>query len=246
MKNIWLLLLLFSALVAEENFILLHYDSTVPLYEIGSDIEKRVSPCSTFKIVLSIIGYDTGLLLDEKTPIWDFAIGYDDDLAAWKAPMCPQSWMKYSCVWYSKILYRTLGTDTVSHYLDCMQYGNTDISGPKETFWLNSSLIISPKEQACFLQQLLLGKLPISSHAIDATKVLLMQEKLDGGWSLYGKTGYSGPQENDQELGWFVGWVEKESHCFSFAYLITSPRVDCSRRIPRVKQLLKTSKLLDR
>lgn len=34
------------------------------------DIAKRYSPCSTFKIALSLMGYDAGILQDQTHPTW--------------------------------------------------------------------------------------------------------------------------------------------------------------------------------
>ena len=36
------------------------------------DPDKRYAPMSTFKIPLSLIGFDSGILLDEMHPIWPF------------------------------------------------------------------------------------------------------------------------------------------------------------------------------
>src|SRR5271163_1677192 len=38
------------------------------ILECRGDIEKRVSPCSTFKIALSLMGYDSGILINEFLP----------------------------------------------------------------------------------------------------------------------------------------------------------------------------------
>jgi beta-lactamase class D len=95
----------------EENFLLVKGVTNEIVVELGPSINERISPCSTFKIILSLMGYDAGILKDEKTPIWDFQDGYDDWLESWKAPQSPQSWMKYSCVWYSKILALQLGME---------------------------------------------------------------------------------------------------------------------------------------
>lgn len=106
---------------AEENFLLISGVEGETVFELGPSINERMSPCSTFKITLSLMGYDAGILKDEKTPIWDFQDGYDDSLASWKAPQSPQSWMKYSCIWYSKILALQLGMEKIQSYLGSME-----------------------------------------------------------------------------------------------------------------------------
>ncbi len=82
----------FSSLYAfstEENFLLINGVTDEIVLELGPHINERISPCSTFKITLSLMGYDAGILKDEKTPIWDFQEGYDDWLESWKAPQTP-------------------------------------------------------------------------------------------------------------------------------------------------------------
>lgn len=239
---------------AEENFILVNGLTNEAIMELGSRINERISPCSTFKITLSLMGYDAEILQDEQTPTWHFNEGYDDWLGSWRAPQTPKSWMQHSCVWYSKILSLQLGMEKIQSYLSSMEYGNEDMSGgliapgPGDVAWINSSLTISPKEQVDFIQKMIFGSLPISSNAIQMTKMLLFKEELPGGWKLFGKTGWSGSDIAKDgislEHGWFVGWIEKEDSFFTFAYLIRERKINLDQRIPRVKQLLLESNLI--
>jgi beta-lactamase class D len=222
--------------------------------ELGPHIHKQMSPCSTFKIPLSLMGYDASVLKDESNPIWDFQEGYDDWLASWRTPQSPLSWMKYSCVWYSKVLSIELGIRKIQNYLASMEYGNQDASGglanpgPLNPFWINSSIKISPKEQVNFIQKMIRAQLPVSSHAIEMTKAILFKEELPEGWKLFGKTGWSGSDITKDgktlEHSWFVGWIEKDQVVYSFAYLIRDKKINLDQRIPRVKQLLVESNVM--
>ncbi len=242
------------AIFAEENFLLIDGITNETVLKLGSHVEERISPCSTFKITLSLMGYDTGILIDEVTPSWDFHEGYNDCLPSWRAPITPKSWLEYSCVWYSKVLSLRLGLEKIQSYLTSMEYGNRDMSGglaepgPMDPTWINSSLKISPKEQVDFIQKMILGKLPISTHAIQMTKALLFKEESPEGWKLFGKTGWSGSDTGwdgkTLEHGWFVGWLEKDHHFFPFAYLICEQKIDLGERIPRVKQLLEEANVM--
>ena len=239
------------AFSTEENFLLINGTTDETICEVGPNINNRISPCSTFKMTLSFMGYDAGILKDENNPTWDFEEGYDDWLAAWRTPQTPQSWMKFSCVWYAKLLSLQLGLEKMQSYLASFEYGNQDLSGglvqpgPMDPPWINSSLQISPKEQVDFIRKIIKGNLPISSHAIQITKTILFKEFLPHGWKLFGKTGWSGSDiTNDGktlEHGWFVGWIEKDNMFFPFAYLIREQKIDLVQRIPRVKQLLEES-----
>ena len=239
------------AFSTEENFLLVNGVTNELVLTLGPNINEQISPCSTFKITLSLMGYDAGILKDENTPVWNFQEGYDDFLKSWKAPLDPTSWMKYSCVWYSKILALELGLEKIQSYLDSFEYGNQDLSGglappgPTNVAWINSSIKISVNEQVNFIQKMMTGKLPISSNAIQMTKALLFKEELPEGWSLFGKTGWSGSYIGEDgktlEHGWFVGWIEKDHIFFPFAYLIRDKKINRDQRIPRVKQLLMES-----
>ena len=225
---------------AEENFLLIDGFTNKIVLELGACIDERISPWSTFKIPLCLMGYDAGILKDEKTPVWDYEEGYDDFLAQWRGPQSPQSWIKDSCVWYSKILSLQLGLERIQSYLVDMEYGNRDLSGGlappgrASVAWINSSLKISPREQVIFIQKLVCGQLPISHNAVQMTKLLLFKEESPEGWKLYGRTGH----------GWFIGWIEKDHHFFPFAYHIREQRINPEQKIQRVKQLLLESNVM--
>lgn len=135
---LWCVMLVSIGLGAEENFVMLEGSTGAVMKQVGPDLEKRVSPCCSFTIVLSLMGYDAGILVDTETPEWPFQEGYDDFLPVWKEPQTPLSWMQYSCVWYSEVLSRKLGQEKMQGYLDGMQYGNQDILGEKQPVWINS------------------------------------------------------------------------------------------------------------
>lgn len=181
----------------EENFLLIDDANDEVVLQMGANIHERISPCSTFKIALSLIGFDAGILKDEWTPIWDFQEGYVAYKESWKTPQSPRSWMQTSCIWYSQRLAMELGVETIITYLNSMEYGNQDISGGLTEAWLNSSLKISPAEQVKFIQNMIQGNLRLKSRALQLTKSLLFLEELEGGWKLFGKRGYwSSDEEN--------------------------------------------------
>ena len=234
-----LFLITLRSFSAQENCILINGATDEIVFEIGPNIHERVSPCSTFKITLSLMGFDSGILLDETTPTWDFQDGYDDFLEYWKAPHNPKSWIKNSCVWYSRLLALQLGLEKIQNYLKSFEYGNQDMSGGLTSAWLSSSLKISPKEQAVFIQKIIHGDLPISEKAIEMTKSILYVDELPDGWKLFGKTGHGFVDDSKNlEIGWFVGWIEKDRTFFPLAYNIREIKVNRTQRIPRVKQLI--------
>lgn len=235
------------AFSAEENFLLMNGITDEIVLEQGPHINERITPACTFNIALSLMGFDSGILKDEKAPTWPFQEGYLDDYESWKAPQTPQSWMKFSCVWYSKLIALQLGLEKFQNYLASFDYGNQDASGGLTQAWISSFLKISPKGQVYFVQKMINEKLPVSTHAIEMTKVLLFKEELPEGWKLYGKTGKGTISKQDGEnlqVIWFVGWIEKDHAFFPFAYNIRDRMIPSGQSIPRVKQLLMQSNVL--
>lgn len=232
----------------EETFLLIHGNTNTIVSQLGPQHDVRFSPCSSFKIVLSLMGYDAGVLIDETSPAWEYQTGYDDYLDSWKTTLTPATWMQYSCLWYSKMIALQLGEEKINHYLKAFNYGNQNLSagltplGPKNPAWINSSLQISPREQVQFLHKIIVGNLPVSAEALRHTRAILFKETLGNGWNLFGKTGWSGADITQDGItlqhSWFVGWIEKEDDYYPFAYLIRAPQINLEARIPRVKTLI--------
>lgn len=116
MRNIFFLVLflLSNSLAAQDTFLL--YDLTKgELISFEGDIHTRESPCSTFKIVLALMGYETDLLTDKNTPKIDFKEIYLDGFnlvsEKWRQAQTPLSWMQYSCVWYSQEMTKKMGVN---------------------------------------------------------------------------------------------------------------------------------------
>lgn len=218
-----------SHLRAKDCFIVSENNQII--YKEG-DCDGRYSPCSTFKIAISLMGFDTGILIDETNPMWDFDPSYVDWLDRWKQPHGPKLWFSNSCVWYSQLITRKLGMKRFKRYTKCFNYGNQNTSGDSgmnnglTNCWLSSSLSISPKEQIDFLNKLIANKLPVSINGQSKTKNLMYQEVLPSGWDLYGKTGSGlqvdadGRKIKDRQVGWFIGFVCKDKRIITFAYLI--------------------------
>ncbi|MBI2785258.1 MAG: class D beta-lactamase [Legionella longbeachae] len=224
---LWMTLFYFSTTWAQSTCFLVQENQTVIKHE-GKDCNQRFAPESTFKIALSLMGFDAGILKDELHPEWIYKKEYELYLNVWKYPHNPRTWIRDSCVWYSQVLTQQLGMTRFKNYVDVFQYGNQNVSGDKGQnnglthAWLSSSLAISPKEQIQFLQKIVNKKLTVSSKAFTMTKDILYIQELSGGWKLYGKTG-NGRQltkDKSQKLplqhGWFVGWIEKDARVITF------------------------------
>src|SRR5690606_23260865 len=69
--------------------------STAPLVREGR-CDERISPASTFKIAISLMGFDAGILEDRDHPEWPFREGYADWMPIWRQPATPETWLRDS------------------------------------------------------------------------------------------------------------------------------------------------------
>lgn len=196
--------------------------------------DRRFSPMSTFKVPLAVMGYDAGVLVDERRPSWDYRAEFNAPERARKT-INPTSWESESIVWYSQELTRKLGMARFKEYVDRLDYGNRDVSGNPgrndglTQAWLASSLAISPDEQVAFVRRLVERALPVSEQAHTLTMAILPEFAADGGWTVRGKTGTgwptgkTGAADRSRSLGWFVGWAEKGDRRVAFARLELAP-----------------------
>jgi beta-lactamase class D OXA-29 len=195
------------------------------------DSESRHSPCSSFKLPLSLMGFDAGIFESAHAPQIQFQEEYrtwnDFWLDRWGQNMTPKLWLENSCVWASQYLTKAMGMGLFQKYVDQFDYGNKDLSGDPEKnnglthSWLCSSLQISPMEQLKFLEKIHHQDLELSKDAYDHTKQVMYLDTLPHGWKLYGKTGSGrlpGTDGKPSELqqGWFIGWIEKEGRVILF------------------------------
>lgn len=196
------------------------------------DCSTRVTPASTFKIAISLMGFDSGVLKTEHDPVLPYREGYVDwGGALWREPTDPARWIKYSVVWFSEQVTQSLGQARFQQYATAFHYGNEDVSGDpgKQNgvmgSWIDSSLRISPLEQVAFLKKVVNRQLPVTAHAYDMTEHITEVTTLPDGWDIHGKTGTGSPGavgafDRAHAYGWFVGWARKGTRTLVFARLI--------------------------
>ncbi|TQV71301.1 class D beta-lactamase [Denitrobaculum tricleocarpae] len=177
-------------------------------------IHDRHSPWSTFKIPNLLIALETGVAADlEHKKAWDAEKYPPRDYwpKAWQGDQTLRSAFKHSVVWYFKEIALEVGPERYRKDLANFRYGNSQVSGKVDEFWLGEPLQISPIEQVKFLSTLLAGELEISERSIDALKEASISNARDG-FVLHGKTG-AGPADltnfQGEFEGWFTGWVER-------------------------------------
>ena len=177
---------------------------------------ERLSPCSTFKIPHALIGLETGVSSGPgDTRKWDGTVhsrtvqNRDHDL---------DSAIDDSIVWYFQEMAREVGPERMQQALDAFDYGNQDISGGQDRFWLSSSLQINALEQIEFMDRLDRAALPAAPENQATVRGMMAQEKnLPEGFSgeLYAKTGSCIGAETDH--GWFTGIYGRGPDSWVFA-----------------------------
>lgn len=179
---------------------------------------QRFPPASTFKIFNSLVALETEVIPDEHMVLkWD---GVDKGRTSWNQDQDTETAIKNSTVWYYQELARRIGRPRMREYIESEHYGNMDISGDIDKFWLNGTLQISQAEQITFLRKLYAGLLHFSKHNMDIVKRIIIL-KDTAGYVLRGKTGWADlPRKN---IGWLVGYLEQNQSVYFFATNIESP-----------------------
>jgi beta-lactamase class D len=205
---------------------------------------KSTIPASTFKIAHSIIALETGVVEDPETVLpWD---GKTYSVDAWNRNNTLRTAVRVSCAPCFQAIARKIGPERMQAWVTKLDYGNKDISGPIDQFWLNGPLRISPLQQIDFLRRFDSGKLPISARTAETVRDLIT---LDVGQNhvLYGKTGLSQPPDFPELAAWFVGWIELGARRVFFATIINGHAKDIDVKPARrnvTERVLRLLKLL--
>lgn len=193
------------------------------IYNLERYRDSAFLPASTFKIVNSLIGLQTGRIVNENMVIkWDSIVRRPE----WNKDLTMYEAFRVSAVNYYQEVARRIGKDTMQFWLDSLHYGTQKINGPVDSFWLNNSLKIRPDEELGLVKRLYFDQLPF--HQINQETVkraMLFESKPE--YSLSYKTGW-GFKENGSHLGWVVGWIVENDHPYFFVLNLESadPKFD--------------------
>ena len=198
------------------------YNGSFVLYEIHSGkyyiynqeaAAARVSPDSTYKIYSALCALDHGIITPDSSYLkWD---GVPYPFKAWNGDQTLETAMSSSVNWYFKALDEKNGITSLRDCMAGLNYGNQDLSGGLGNYWLESSLKISPLEQAELLTRLYQRTLPFKADHIKAVKDSLYLSSSQG-VSLYGKTG-TGTINGKNRNGWFIGFAESGEETYIFS-----------------------------
>jgi beta-lactamase class D len=172
-------------------------------------------PASTFKIPNSLIALETGVVGDSDKDVfkWD---GVRRSIEAWNQDHTLRSAIAASAVPVYQEVARRIGAERMQKYVDLFEYGNRNIGGGIDQFWLTGDLRIDPIQQIDFVDRLRRGVLPVSKRSQDLVRDILPVTKT-GDATIRAKSGLLGAELGKPSLGWLVGWTEKSGAQTVFA-----------------------------
>lgn len=173
----------------------------------------RISPDSTYKIYDALWGLEENIITPQNSLLmWN---GKNYPFETWNSNQTLQSAMTSSVNWYFQAIDEQLASTNIRNYIQQIGYGNENVSGRLSTYWLESSLKISPVEQVELLMKLQNNSLGFSSENINAVKDSICLSSSNTG-KFYGKTG-TGRVGGQDVNGWFIGYIEIVNNTYFFA-----------------------------
>lgn len=220
-------------------------NGSILIYELKKDrfsaykkeiAHRQFIPASTFKIFNTLAGLETGIIPDTS-----FIFKWNGDTtwnSNWNQDLKLKDAFLFSCVPCYQQLAREIGQEKMQFFIDKEMYGNQNLTGGIDKFWLSGKLRISQFQQIEFLTKLYLGKLSFSQKSMKTVKEIMKIGQF-GKFYLSGKTGWA--EIDEINYGWFVGYAEIESEVIFFALLLEdkNPQENfASARINVVKNIL--------
>lgn len=227
------------------------FEGSFVLFDLNKDTYYRYNkeicatrfiPASTFKIPNTLIGLETGVITGKDFELkWD---GVKREIESHNQDQNLESAFKYSAVWYYQEVARRIGEERMQKYVDSINYGNKNIGGGIDRFWLDGDIRISADEQIEFLKNIYNQTLPFSERTFNILKEIMIYEKTDN-YTFRAKTGWA--QSETDQTGWFVGYVERNENVYFFAinlHSLLNQKDFGKARIEITKNILKEMKIL--
>lgn len=210
---------------------------------VTDDADSRVQtpPASTFKVINLLIALQTGVIRDENEVVrWvgktDTTIyGYRPDIYH---DMSVKEAFEVSAGWVFIELAKKIGPKRYRQFLTACGYGNAEVK--KGDFWNFGPLKITPRNQVELLVKIYEEKLPFSKRSFSILKKVMITEEKDGR-VIRSKTGWG--MIDGKDIGWWIGYVEKDGDVCFFATRLTKPRTDKNPDFSRCRKDL-TRKVL--
>jgi beta-lactamase class D len=139
--------------------------------------DERTTPASTFKVPHALIALDTGVVTDADAKAkWDGTPRWMD---VWNQDHSLRTAIEESVLWFFQGTARAIGRERMREYLQAFEYGDAEVEGPIDVFWLDGgSLQVSPEEQLRFVARLYRDELPRGREHLPLLRELLVRPDL--------------------------------------------------------------------
>lgn len=188
------------------------------IYNLPRYRDSAYEPASSFGIVMSLIGLQTGKITSDTMQIpWD-GRQYRDTF--WNKNLDMRAALRRSALPYFQTVARSVGKDGLQLWTDSLHYGSGKkdtafwISSSVDSFWINNTLKITPDENLGLVKNLYFDELPFFKLYQEKVKQALAIEN-NANYKLAYSSGW-GRTEADRPLGWVVGWIEENRHPYFF------------------------------
>ena len=231
---------LFESHNVNGTFVLFDPEKEIYIGHNGERAKTRYIPASSYKIAHTLIGLAVGAVasVDEILPYG----GKPAYLKIWEKNMSLREAIKISNVPIYQTLARRIGIPTMEKGLAGLNYGNGQVGDIVDQFWLEGPLEISAIEQADFLTKLANEELPLLKMHQRAVAEITIFETSEN-YILHAKSGLTSAP--DPDIGWWVGWVERDGKNYPFALNIdVMGDQDVAKREEIAKSALKALGLL--
>lgn len=209
------------------------------IYNLPRYRDSSYAPASTFKIVNSLIGLQTGVIKNDSMVIpWD---GVTRSVPEWNKDLSMYEAFRVSAVPYYQEVARRIGKDTMQFWLDSLKYGLKSakdtfrIRTAVDSFWLDHSVKVTPDEQLGIVKRLYFNQLPFYKSYQETVKRAMIQES-NTKYRLGYKTGTI-VTPTGKGLGWLVGWIEENNHPYFFVLNFESADLNADLSTIRQKML---------
>lgn len=209
------------------------------VYNLSRYRDSSYLPASTFKIVNSLIGLQTGKIVNDSMVIkWD---GVTRRIADWNKDLTMYEAFRVSSVPYYQEVARRIGKDTMELWLDSLKYGAREatqkvvIRTAVDSFWLDNSIKITPDQQLGVVKKLYFDQLPFFKSYQEMVKRAMLREN-NANYRMGYKTGW-GFTEQNHALGWVTGWIEENNHPYFFVLNIESSDPNFDMQPVRIRLL---------
>jgi beta-lactamase class D len=208
-------------------------------YNLNRYRDSSYLPASTFKIINSLIGLQTGVISGDSMIIkWD---GVIREISDWNKDLTMYEAFRVSALPYYQEVARRIGKDTMTFWLDSLKYGLQSandtfrLRSAVDSFWIDNSVKITPDEQLGIVKRLYFNQLPFYKSYQETVKRAMLRES-NTKYRMGYKTGM-GYTEAGHSLGWVVGWIEENNHPYFFVLNLESADRNVEMSTFRMKML---------